>query len=99
MATTTFCDIKMTEDLENYRYENQSYTWEEGQIISLPYHTAAKLVNKFDVAKWDREPYEVKQVDYDNVLGAEGSVETCEVEKSDGEVCGREKPCKYHDEE
>jgi len=25
--------------------------------------------------------------------------ETCEVEKSDGEVCGREKPCPYHEEE
>jgi len=86
----------MTEDLENYRYENQSYTWEEGQVVSLPYHTAAKLVNKFEVADWSREPYEVKQVDYDNVLGA--SVETCGATKSDGEVCGREKPCSYHDE-
>lgn len=23
---------------------------------------------------------------------------TCEVVKSDGEVCGRERPCRYHDE-
>jgi len=22
---------------------------------------------------------------------------TCEVEKSDGEVCGRDRPCPYHD--
>lgn len=22
---------------------------------------------------------------------------TCEVEKSDGEICGRERPCRYHD--
>lgn len=25
--------------------------------------------------------------------------ETCEEVKSDGEVCGRERPCPYHDEE
>jgi hypothetical protein len=25
--------------------------------------------------------------------------ETCEVVKSDGEVCGRERPCPYHDDE
>lgn len=24
--------------------------------------------------------------------------ETCDVVKSDGEVCGRERPCRYHDE-
>jgi len=25
------------------------------------------------------------------------TVETCTVEKADGEVCGRERPCRYHD--
>lgn len=30
---------------------------------------------------------------------AEEETETCQVEKSDGEVCGRDKPCPYHDEE
>jgi hypothetical protein len=25
------------------------------------------------------------------------SSDTCEVEKSDGEICGRERPCRYHD--
>lgn len=39
---------------------------------------------------------------YPNVRWAEGdpetnSTETCEAIKSDGEVCGRELPCRYHD--
>jgi len=30
---------------------------------------------------------------------AEDGSETCQVVKSDGEVCGRELPCQYHDDE
>jgi hypothetical protein len=26
------------------------------------------------------------------------AADTCPVEKTDGEVCGRERPCRYHDE-
>lgn len=100
MATTTFCDIKMTEDVTGYTYENKEYNWKEGDIVSLPYHTASKFVNKWNQAEWEKEPYEVKDEDYEHVLGAETTEkETCEAEKSDGEVCGREKPCSYHDEE
>jgi len=32
--------------------------------------------------------------DSDDLLVAE----TCDAVKSDGEVCGRERPCRYHDE-
>ena len=99
MATTTFCDIKMTEDLENYRYENQPRTWKKGEVVSLPYHTASKLVNRHGVAEWEKSPYEVRQEDYDEVLGADSGEDVCQVEKSDGEICGREKPCPYHNEE
>lgn len=102
MPTTTFCDVKMTEDVENYRYEKQAYNLSEGDVVSMPYHTANRFVNGWDYAEYEKEPYEVKQEDYDSVLmkvRGEESVETCEVEKSDGEVCGREKPCKYHSDE
>ncbi len=103
MATTTFCDIKLTEDVENYRYENKEYSWSEGAIVSLPYHTASKFVNRYNQAEYAKSPYEVKQEDYEYALG-EGSgrnedKDYCEVEKSDGEVCGREKPCPYHGED
>jgi len=30
--------------------------------------------------------------------GDDPDAETCPVEKTDGEVCGRERPCRYHDE-
>jgi len=31
-------------------------------------------------------------------LDTTDDTETCQVVKSDGEVCGREKPCQYHSE-
>jgi len=99
MPTTTFCDVKMTEDLENYRYEKTEYNLSEGDVVSIPYHTARKFINGWDYADYESEPYEVKQEDYDSVLMKVKGAETCEAEKSDGEVCGREKPCPYHDEE
>jgi len=40
-----------------------------------------------------------EEVESDTEAETKGDDETCEVEKSDGEVCGREKPCPYHDEE
>lgn len=103
MATTTFCDIKLTEDVDNYRYENEKYDWSEGDIISIPYHTASKFVNKWNKAEWEKSPYEVKQEDYDDVLGVRDFKNTdsdiCGVEKSDGEICERDKPCPYHGDE
>jgi len=71
MATTTFCDIKMTEDITGYTYENKEYNWEKGDIVSLPYHTASRFVNKWNQAEWAKEPYEVRDEDYEHVLGAE----------------------------
>lgn len=98
MPTTKFVDIKMTETVENYRYEKQDYTFEKGDTVSLPLHTASKFVNKWDYAEYAKRPYEVDREDYDDVVcRIRNDKETCEVEKSDGEVCGREKPCSYHD--
>jgi hypothetical protein len=37
---------------------------------------------------------EVYGCDADDLL----AVETCDVVKSDGEICGRDRPCPYHDE-
>lgn len=103
MPTTTFVDVKMTEDLDNYRHEKQEYNFSEGDVVSLPQHTASRFVNKWGYALYEKVPYEVENEDYESVLcrirGAKDEdVETCDVEKSDGEVCGREKPCPYHDE-
>jgi len=105
-ATTTFCDIKLTEKVENYRYENKDYTWNKGDTVSLPRHTANRFVNKWDKAEWAKEPYEIRDEDYDDVVGRvrnkdedeDQDTEVCGVEKSDGEVCQRETPCKYHSE-
>ena len=36
---------------------------------------------------------------YDTTLEALRVTETCDVVKSDGEVCGRELPCQYHSED
>jgi len=32
------------------------------------------------------------------LVGGESDAETCDVVKADGDVCGRDKPCPYHDE-
>jgi len=112
--TTTFADIEMTETLENYTYENTEYTFEKGDIVSLPHHTANRIVNQWEKAVYSKEPYEVKQREYEDFVGRirnkdqdeepvndeDGDEdEVCETVKSDGEVCGREKPCPYHDEQ
>jgi len=69
MATTTFVDVKMTEKVEDYRYEKQNYTFNEDEVISLPAHTASRFVNKWGYAEYtDLAPYEVKQEDYEHVL-------------------------------
>lgn len=104
MPTTTFCDIKFTEDVENYTYENEEYDFSEGDVIAIPYHSANKFVNKWAMAEFANSPYEVTEEDYEDVLckkrdSKSDDKEYCEAEKADGEVCGREKPCKYHDEE
>ncbi len=69
MPTTTFTDIKFTEDVENYRYEDEDYTWNKGDVVSLPRHTAYKFVNKWNRAEWAKPPYEVRDEDYDAVVG------------------------------
>lgn len=109
METTTFADVKLTEDF-NYHFENKDYSWNKGDVISLPRHTARKLVHNWDKGVWTDTPkYEVREDEYDDIAarvrnsdqednGGDEDVETCGIEKSDGEVCGREKPCPYHDE-
>jgi len=103
MPTTTFCDIKFTENVENYTYENKPRNFDKGQVVSLPRHTASKFVTKWEMAEWSEGPYEVRDDEYDEVLcrvrNESKEVEKCEVEKSDGEVCGREKPCSYHSDD
>lgn len=101
-ATTTFCDIEFTEKVENYRYENKDYTFNEGDTVSLPQHTANRFVNKWDKAEWAKKPYEVKNSEYEAVVGrvrnneSSEEKELCGVEKNDGEKCTQEKPCRYH---
>lgn len=68
MPTTTFCDIKFTETVEDYTYENKQYTFNEGDVVSIPRHTAGRFVNKWDKAEWAKEPYEVRDEEYDDVL-------------------------------
>jgi hypothetical protein len=68
MPTTTFADIRFTETVE-HRYEGENYTFEEGCVYALPRHTAGKFVNNWGRAEWTtRSPYEVKDIDYDDVL-------------------------------
>ena len=54
-----------------------------------------------DVSDSSSEDDEADSSEEDSNAEAEtkGDDETCQVEKSDGEVCGRERPCPYHDEE
>jgi len=106
MPTTTFVDVKMTEDLEDYRYEKQDYNFSEGDIVSLPYHTGSRFVNKWDIANYEKGQYEVDNEDYESVVcrirnesEKPEEKDVCNVEKSDGEICGRETPCPYHDNE
>jgi len=65
--TTTFADIKLTEDTE-YRFENQKYSWNKGDVISLPQHTARKFVHNWDMAEWtDRTNYEIRDEEYEEI--------------------------------
>jgi len=83
MPTTTFTDIRFTETVE-HRYEGENYTFEEGGVYALPRHTAGKFVNKWGMAEWtSRAPYEVKDIDYDDVLCRER-----DVDEAEGEVYG-----------
>lgn len=97
METTTFCDVKITEPIENYNFENQEYSFEKGVKVSMPRHTASKFVNTWNLGEYASSPYEVRDDEYDEIA-MRTRTETCQVEKSNGEVCGREKPCPYHDE-
>jgi hypothetical protein len=106
MPTTTFIDVKFTEDIDRFVYENTEYNFSQGETVSMPRHIGFSFVNKQDVAEWAADPYEIKDSEYGDVLmrtresgDEDRDVETCEVEKSDGEVCGREKPCPYHGDE
>jgi len=65
--TTTFADIELTEDTDYY-FEHENYSWKEGDVVSLPRHTARKFVHNWDKAKWtDTEKYEVRDEEYDEV--------------------------------
>lgn len=77
MPTTTFADVKFVEDVENYTFEGEEISFEEGDIVSLPRHTAQRFVNQWGQAVWAKRPYEVRDEDYDAVV--------CRVRNQDGE--------------
>jgi len=96
MPTTTFIDVRMTEDFD-HRYEKQDYSFSEGDKVRVPLHTASKMVNNWDVAEWTGvNRYEVDQKDYEDVVMSVKD-EKCQVELDDGETCGRKRPCQYHE--
>jgi len=65
--TTTFADIKLTEDVQ-YHFENEDYKWSEGDVISLPRHTARKFVHNWDKAEWtETKHYEVREDEYEEI--------------------------------
>jgi len=65
--TTTFADIKLTEDVQ-YHFENNDYEWSEGDVVSLPRHTARKFVHNWDLADWtETKHYEVREDEYEEV--------------------------------
>ena len=39
------------------------------------------------------------KIEYGDLEVPQDEPETCQVEKSDGEICGRELPCRYHSDE
>jgi hypothetical protein len=50
-----------------------------------------------DAEGWVRSWCETNDYDYDAVVVEESA--TCDVVKTDGEVCGRERPCPYHSDQ
>lgn len=55
----------------------------DGETVTLPDEQhVAELARAYDLPPADLSP---------------ANTETCDVEKADGEVCGRERPCPYHD--
>jgi hypothetical protein len=61
------------------------YRIEDG-VVDAP-ETAAQALADAWAERFDADP--------DDLIVAE----TCDAVKADGEVCGRPKPCRYHDEE
>jgi len=55
--------------------------------------TVQNLIEQ-DLVEVRDTPDETDETDETN---ESGEPETCQVVKSDGEVCGRDRPCRYHD--
>lgn len=70
-----------------YTYGSSSYPIDSDGTIECP----AELAEEIAAALADHYG-----ADADGLLGGGGG--TCDVVKSDGDVCGRERPCQYHSE-
>lgn len=108
-----FRNVTFTEDTQ-LKVRGERYEFSEGDTTALPISTASKAHGVWGVAEAAGDAYEVADQDVDDTIGViedasssteneddsepEGDDETCQVEKSDGEICGRELPCQYHSE-
>jgi len=86
-----YCDVIFSED-GHFRGQDL----EAGKTYSFPKVVAEKMPSGNLEVEEVSELYE-EETEGSNEEDGEG-VEICEAEKSNGEVCGREKPCPYHDE-
>lgn len=95
---TKYCDVVFAEDGE---FRGQEI--EAGETYQFSKVTAEKIPHGNLEVDTVSEPYEedeeTTEEDEDEEAGKEeeDAVATCQEVKSDGEVCGRERPCPYHD--
>lgn len=75
----------------------------DGDTVALPDHVAEALTDALEELAADglaesveaAAEFDSEMADAEDLEDAE--IEVCDVVKNDGEVCGRELPCPYHD--
>jgi hypothetical protein len=68
------------------------YVEVQGDLVAVD--DAGEFTHPAITEAWARDYADRQGVDYERVVVDD----TCEVVKSDGEVCGRDLPCPYHDD-
>lgn len=109
MAPTPDFDPYPDAETAVYRYTGTSLRLPDGEegrrvvtaddTVALPDHVADALADTLEAvgeADPDEDEEAVDEAEARGEADADGA-DTCDTVKSDGEVCGRERPCPYHD--
>lgn len=80
--------------------QTQGYTVEDGYVIVETQTDADALINRYSNLELDLEAGAERTGDLERATietPDESEPDTCQEIKGNGEVCGRDRPCRYHD--